>query len=258
MIEYRDIHKSFDHAVLSGVDLTVRDGEILAIIGPSGTGKSVLLKITCGLLTPDRGDVRIDGISVFTEQRGAGRRVRNDVRYVFQSAALFDSLTVFENVALGIAEDESRALGRPEIARRVARALSEVRLDARVILTKLPSELSGGMRKRVGIARAIVGRPRVLLYDEPVTGLDPVTSAAVTTLIGDIVKKLGTTSILTTHDVEGALEFCDRVALLAHGRIRLVGTPAELRQASDPLVRAFIDRSASASPIARAALDERA
>lgn len=254
MIEYMNVHKCFDHPVLSGVDLTVRDGEILAIIGPSGTGKSVLLKITCGLLVPDWGDVRIHGSSVFGDQPEA-HRVRNDIRYVFQSGALFDSLTVYENVALGIAEKDAAALGQKEVARRVGRALAEVRLDARAVLRKMPAELSGGMRKRVGIARAIVGRPRVLLYDEPVTGLDPVTSAAVTTLIVDIARDLGTTSMLTTHDVEGALEFCDRIALLVHGRIRIVGTPSQLRQTPDPVVQAFVDRKVAASRGARNEVD---
>jgi phospholipid/cholesterol/gamma-HCH transport system ATP-binding protein len=249
VIEYIDIYKAFDAPVLSGVNLTIEARETVAIVGSSGTGKSVLLKTTNGLTVPDRGDVRVDGESVFF-QPGALERVRRKVGYVFQYAALFDSVDVFENVALGIPNDEARALGQTEVLRRVSRALQEVRLDPFKVLGKLPGELSGGMRKRVGLARAIVGRPRILLYDEPVTGLDPVTAAAVDRLIRDLSRRLGATSVLVTHDVEGALELCDRIALLDHGRIRFVGTPAEFRASDDPLVRAFADRK-----IAEASLD---
>jgi phospholipid/cholesterol/gamma-HCH transport system ATP-binding protein len=242
MVEYRGLYKRFDHPVLDGVDLTVGRGETLAVVGHSGTGKSVLLKTTIGLITPDRGDVAIDGESVFRGGRGTLERIRRKVGYVFQNAALFDSMTVYENVCQGLSDREIRQLGQGEVLRRVVGALEHVNLDAAKVLGKLPSELSGGMRKRVGIARAIVGRPQILLYDEPVTGLDPVNGAVVHRLIAQLAGELGITSIIVTHDIEGALPISDRVALLDHGRIRFVGTPEEFRASDDDLVRAFLER----------------
>jgi phospholipid/cholesterol/gamma-HCH transport system ATP-binding protein len=247
MIEYRDIHKAFDAPVLTGVDLTVETGETVALVGPSGTGKSVLLKTTNALIVPDRGDVLIDGRSVFSARPREQEEIRRKVGYVFQNAALFDSLTVYDNVEQGIREEEARSLGPAEVLRRVEAALRDVNLDPAAVLGKLPSELSGGMRKRAGVARAIVGRPEVLLYDEPVTGLDPVNSAAVSRLIREIARRLRATSILVTHDVEGALEIADRIALLSQGRIRFIGAPEEFRRSEDPLVRAFADRRVAAS-----------
>jgi phospholipid/cholesterol/gamma-HCH transport system ATP-binding protein len=246
MIEYLGIQKSFERPVLNGVTLTVRSGELVGIVGPSGGGKSVLLKTTNGLVIPDGGDVRIDRESIYFGPSDALERWRRTIGYVFQYAALFDSMSVFENVLLGIPEDEVKTLDARERAARVASALRAVRLDPRVVFGKLPSELSGGMRKRVGIARAIVGRPSILLYDEPVTGLDPVNTAAVDRLIDRLRRELGATSILVTHDVQGALELCDRVALLDQGRIRFVGAPAAFRASGDPLVRAFVDRHVAA------------
>jgi len=246
VIEYRDIYKAFDAPVLAGVSLTVPDGETLAIVGPSGTGKSVLLKTTIGLIVPDRGDVLIDGESVFSSRPGVLQEIRQKAGYVFQNAALFDSFNVYENVALGIQEHEAKRLGQREVARRVWHALEDVNLDPRAVLPKLPSELSGGMRKRVGLARAIVGRPQILLYDEPVTGLDPVNAAAVDRLIEEITEKTHVTSIIVTHDIEGALSLCDRIGLLEGGKLRFIGTPAEFRRSDEPLVRAFADRQAAA------------
>jgi phospholipid/cholesterol/gamma-HCH transport system ATP-binding protein len=247
VIEYRDIYKAFDVPVLAGVDLTVMRGETLSLVGPSGTGKSVLLKTTIGLIVPDRGDVRIDDESVYSSRRGRLEEIRHRVGYVFQYAALFDSLTVYENVAQGIHDDVAKKLGSREVLRRVVDSLEDVNLDAAQVLSKLPAELSGGMRKRVGLARALVGRPDIILYDEPVTGLDPVNTAAVDKLISDIGQKTGVTSILVTHDIEGALLLSDRIALLDHGRVRFVGTPEEFRRSEDPLVRAFADREAAAA-----------
>lgn len=247
MIEYIDVHKAFDVPVLSGVDLSVETRETLSIVGPSGTGKSVLLKTTNGLLVPDTGDVRIDGVSVYHSARDALAGIRRKVGYVFQYAALFDSMSVFENVSMGLRESEARAIGYEEVLARVSRALEEVNLDPQLILNKLPAELSGGMRKRVGLARAIVGEPQILLYDEPVTGLDPVNTATVDHLITEIAQHRGVTSIVVTHDIEGALIISDRVALLDHGRLRFVGKPDEFRASDDPLVRAFADREAAAA-----------
>ena len=247
MIEYRDIYKAFDAPVLMGVSLAVRPGERLAIVGPSGTGKSVLLKTTIGLVEPDHGDVLVNGDSVFFGGREALFRVRHQVGYVFQNAALLDSMTVFENMRLGIREDELSELSASGALERACAALSDVNLDPRAILEKLPSELSGGMRKRVGLARALVGRPRILLYDEPVTGLDPVNTAAVARLIAKISDEHGVTSVLVTHDVEGALDVVDRIALLDRGRVRFMGTPGEFRDSDEPLIRAFADRRAASA-----------
>ena len=246
MIEYIDVHKAFDLPVLTGVDLTVETRETLSIVGPSGTGKSVLLKTTNGLLVPDRGDVRIDGISVYNAERGALAQVRRKVGYVFQYAALFDSMNVFENVCTGLPDAEEKRARSPEVLRKVCEALEDVNLDPAVVMKKLPSELSGGMRKRVGLARAIVGRPEILLYDEPVTGLDPINTAAISRLILEIREHQPVTSIVVTHDIEQALEISDRVALLNLGKLRFVGTPAAFRASSDPVVRAFADRRAAA------------
>lgn len=247
MIEYRDIHKAFDVPVLSGVSLEVATGETISIVGPSGTGKSVLLKTTNGLLVPDRGDVFVDGVSVFGSGREALERIRRKVGYVFQYAALFDSLNVYDNVAQGLSDAEIKGLGSREVLRRVCESLEDVNLDPALVLKKLPSELSGGMRKRVGLARALVGRPEIILYDEPVTGLDPVNSASVSRLIVEIGEKTKVTSILVTHDIEQALEVSHRLALLDHGRLRFVGTPEAFRHSDDPVVHAFADRKAAAA-----------
>jgi phospholipid/cholesterol/gamma-HCH transport system ATP-binding protein len=245
MIEYRDVWKAFDQPVLAGVDLTVKTGETLGVVGPSGTGKSVLLKTTLGLIVPDRGDVLIDGESVVHASRQTLQRIRRKVGYVFQYAALFDSMNVYENVYQGLRDDELKSLPPQEVLRRVCESLEDVNLDPAYVLPKLPAELSGGMKKRVGLARAIVGRPEVVLYDEPVTGLDPVNSATVDQLIVQIAKKTGVTSIVVTHDIVGALDISDRVALLDHGKLRFVGTPEEFRKSRDPLVHAFADRTAA-------------
>jgi phospholipid/cholesterol/gamma-HCH transport system ATP-binding protein len=250
MIRYRSIYKAFDMPVLRGVDLTVETGEMFALFGPSGTGKSVLLKTTLALVIPDRGDVEIDGLSLYHGRKDALQIIRRKVGYVFQHAALFDSLNVLGNVRMGLPEDELARMREADVTRRVWDALEIVNLEPREILGKIPSELSGGMKKRVGIARAIVGRPEVLLWDEPTTGLDPVNSAAVERLIKRLSGELEVTSLLVTHDIEGGLEICDRVAMLDGGRLRFCGTPAEFRSSPDAVVRAFVDRAA-----AEAALD---
>ena len=250
VIRYRNTHKAFNHPVLSGVDLDIHEGEMFALFGPSGTGKSVLLKTTIGLVVPDRGDVEVNGSSVYFGAQRAKETVRQQVGYVFQHAALFDSLNVYGNVEMGLPMDRIRRMTRADVARAVWRALELVNLDPDSVLSILPAELSGGMKKRVGIARAIVGRPAILLWDEPTTGLDPVNTAAVERLIKQLSEELRVTSVLVTHDVEGALWMCDRVAMLEGGVIRFCGTPDEFRTSSDPVVRAFVDRAA-----AEAALD---
>jgi phospholipid/cholesterol/gamma-HCH transport system ATP-binding protein len=242
MVEYIDLYKAFDQPVLAGVNLTVGRGETISVVGHSGTGKSVLLKNTIGLIIPDSGDVVIDGQSVVRADRRQLAAIRKKVGYVFQNAALFDSMSVFENVAQGLSDEEQKEIGGKALLATVAESLEMVNLTPRKVLSKLPSELSGGMRKRVGIARAIVGRPEILLYDEPVTGLDPVNGTVVHRLIDQLGTDLGVTSIIVTHDIEGTLPISDRVAMLDHGRIRFVGTADEFRNSSDALVRAFLER----------------
>jgi len=250
VIRYRNVFKTFDRPVLSGVSLDIEAGEMFALFGPSGTGKSVLLKTTLALITPDRGDVEVDGISVYFGGKGALDEVRRKVGYVFQYAALFDSLNVYENVTMGLPEDELARMSTRDVARRIWESLELVNLEPREVLSKTPSELSGGMKKRVGIARAVVGRPRILLWDEPTTGLDPINTTAIERLIQRLSAELDVTSLLVTHDVEGGLDMCDRVAMLDGGSLRFCGTPEQFRASSDPIVRAFVNRAA-----AEAALD---
>ncbi len=241
MIEFQDVWKSFGgEAVLEGVDLTVRDGETLALLGPSGTGKSVLLKHAIRLLTPDRGDVIVDGVSIPAASSGQLRSVRRQVGYVFQHAALFDSLTVLQNLRLALVpEDESRPMS--VVRSEAIELIGRVNLDT-VVLGQYPGELSGGMRKRVGIARAIASRPRYVLYDEPTTGLDPVNADIIDALIVELARDLGVTSIVVTHDLESAFQVGDRVALLVDGRLRACGTPAEMLGSEDPVVQRFMHR----------------
>ncbi len=245
VIRYRNTWKAFKRPVLTGVDLEIHEGEMFALFGPSGTGKSVLLKTTLGLIVPDRGDVEVDGLSVYFGGDDAVAQVRQRVGYVFQQAALFDSLNVYRNVEMGLPMERLRRASPQEVARAVWRALELVNLEPAEVLSIFPAELSGGMKKRVGIARAIVGRPGILLWDEPTTGLDPVNTLAVERLIKGLAERLRVTSVLVTHDVEGALWMCDRVAMLEGGRIRFCGTPDEFRTESDPVVRAFVDRAAA-------------
>ena len=244
-IEYRNVFKAFDLPVLSGVTLSVEQGEMFALFGPSGTGKSVLLKTTIALVTPDRGDVTVGGESVYFGGRDALQRIRRKVGYVFQYAALFDSLTVYENVEMGIPEEGLKRMSSREVAQRAWESLELVNLEPKQVLGMLPSELSGGMKKRVGIARAIAGRPEILLWDEPTTGLDPVNTAAIERLITQLSDDLQVTSLLVTHDIEGGLEMCDRVAMLEGGHLRFCGSPEEFRKSSDPVVSAFMDRKAA-------------
>ena len=237
MIRFENLHKAFgDKQVLAGLTLEVQDGETMVVIGYSGTGKSVALKHIVGLLDPDAGDVLVDGRAVSTLDRDALNALRREIGYVFQFAALFDSLTVAENVALGL---RRRGLDDDAIAERVAEALALVDLTGAG--ERYTSELSGGMRKRVGIARAIALRPRYILYDEPTTGLDPVTSAVIDRLMVRTRQHLGVTGVVVTHDMRSAYTVGDRIAILHEGRIRQVGTVAEVQETDDPVVRQFIE-----------------
>ena len=237
MIEFQDVRKAFDgRPVLDGFTLRVPDGETTVIIGYSGTGKSVALKHVVGLLQPDAGDVIVDGRAVSTLERAALTALRREIGFVFQFAALFDSMSVFDNVALGL---RRRDLSDDEIAARVREALAVVDLTGAE--DKYPAELSGGMRKRVGIARAIALRPRYLLYDEPTTGLDPVTSAVIDQLMVRTREHLRVTGIVVTHDMRSAYTVGDRIAMLYEGKIRQVGTVAQIQETEDPVVRQFIE-----------------
>jgi len=237
VIEFRDLRKAFNgRVVLDGFTLDVMDGETMVVIGFSGAGKSVALKHVVGLLHPDAGDVIVDGRPVSELDRPALTALRHDIGYVFQFAALFDSMTVAENVALGLVW---RGLGEEVIAERVAEALALVDLTGTD--AKLPAELSGGMRKRVGIARAIALKPRYILYDEPTTGLDPVTSAVMDRLMVRTREHLGVTGVVVTHDMRSAYTVGDRIAMLYEGRVRAVGTVDQIRHSNDPVVRQFIE-----------------
>lgn len=241
MIELRKVSKRFgDLIVLDGVDFAVRKGETVALLGPSGVGKSVLLKHINGLIRPDRGEVWVDGQDVMHLGRRDLARLRSRIGYVFQYGALFDSMSVAENIRLGIT-DEASASDQEYAASRVAQCLEMVNLDP-AVAEKFPAELSGGMKKRVGIARAIAGQPTYLLWDEPTSGLDPVNADVIDSLVEKLDDELGVTSVVVTHDVRGAFRVADRIAMLMEGRIRAMGTPAELKASVDPAVQEFLER----------------
>ncbi|MFO7262098.1 MAG: ATP-binding cassette domain-containing protein [bacterium] len=248
MIEFRGVYKQLGgEPILRGIDLTVPEGQTLALLGPSGAGKSVLLKHAIGLLRPDAGDVLVDGVSVVNASPSELKRVRRRVGYVFQNAALFDSLTVAENLWLAQDDGTGRRSLR-ECREEAAELLRRVNLDPSV-LDMYPAQLSGGMRKRVGVARAIASQPRYLLYDEPTTGLDPVNAETIDSLILELDRELGVTSIVVTHDLESAFTVAERIALLYDGKIRVVATPEELLASTDPVVQRFIRRGRINSPV---------
>ena len=241
MIELHGLHKAFGkQVVLDRVDFEVREGETVALMGPSGTGKSVLLKHIIGLIRPDRGTVLVDGKDVTTLKRKELSEMRSRIGYVFQNGALFDSMNVFENVRLGIT-DESKYGDLDYCRQRIAECIRLVNLPLDTI-EKYPAELSGGMRKRVGIARAIAGNPKYLLYDEPTSGLDPVNADIIDGLVQRLDHELGVTSVMVTHDVRGAFRVADRLALLSEGRIVMQGTPQEFLDSKNPKVREFLER----------------
>lgn len=237
MIQYKKLIKSFGtRTVLKGIDLHIKTGEIVFILGTSGTGKSVLLKNTVGLMKPDSGEIWIDGenVSGFSEQQFLP--IRKKCGMVFQHPALFDSLSVYENIAFGLRKHFS--LGESEIAKRVEQALSLVNLEN--ILNKRPGEISYGMQKRVSLARTVVLQPKVLLFDEPTTGLDPVTTNSINALIQNLSRKLNTTSMVVSHDMHCALKIADHIVVLDQGNIVDQGTPGQLLKSEVPLVRDFL------------------
>jgi phospholipid/cholesterol/gamma-HCH transport system ATP-binding protein len=236
-IRCQGLEKAFNHTpVLRGVTLEVLRGETLVLLGGSGSGKSVVLKHMNGLLRPDRGQVEVDGVVLGPLDEDGLIPIRRKVSMLFQGGALFDSLTVGENVAYPLREHH---LAPPaDIPARVRQALAMVDLPGTE--EKMPAELSGGMRKRAALARALVLEPRALLYDEPTTGLDPVTAARINHLIRDVQRRLGLTSVVVTHDLASAFQVADRMAFLHEGRIRFNGSPEDARASTDPVVHEFL------------------
>ena len=238
ILEWRGVTKRFGgKQVLDGLDLTVDAGRSLVVMGGSGQGKSVTLKLALGLLRADAGEIRFEGRRLPGGLGGAQQRLYRAAGVLFQGAALFDSLTVWENVAFRLINAD----GRDRKVARVAAldALEQVRLEP-AVADLYPSELSGGMQKRVGLARAIVARPRILFFDEPTTGLDPVTADAINLLIVDLVKRLGCTAVSITHDLVSARTIADEIAMLDQGKVIWRGPVADLDQARDPAVRRFV------------------
>lgn len=220
--------------VLRGVDLEVREGETLVVLGRSGCGKTVLLKHIIGLMRPDEGEIWVDGRDITKLSFKELIEVRKQFGMVFQASALLDSMTVAENVGLGLRREK---LSKDEIRRRVSEALEMVGLGGWE--EALPAELSGGMKKRVGLARAIVTRPKFLLYDEPTVGLDPVMARSIDRLIAELKERISSTSVIVTHDIISAFSVCDRIAFLHEGRIRFLGYPEEAKSSEDPVLREF-------------------
>lgn len=240
MIELINIHKTFgSQTVLNGLNLSIPAGKITAVIGPSGEGKSVMLKHMIGLLTPDQGEVLVDGASILGLGRIELNRVREKFAMVFQNAALFDSMTVYENVAFPL--EEKTDLNRDEISARVETALLEVGLKN--VHQKYPDELSGGMKKRVGLARGLLLEPQIVLFDEPTTGLDPVIRRAIHQLIKETQAKFGFTAVIVSHDIPDIFEVAHHIAMLYRGEILQFGTPEEIQGSDHPVVRQFISGS---------------
>jgi len=237
-IRIQDVAKRFGrNHVLRGADLDVEPGETHAVIGRSGEGKSVLLKLVCALLPYDAGRIEVEGHRVSMNDRKSIRHVRSRVSMVFQTAALFDSMTVRENVGFYLDERGEKKQG--EIDEIVRRLLEEVHMAGTESL--LPAELSGGMRKRIGLARALAAEPAIVLYDEPTTGLDPVTTDVINDMILQTKRLRGVTSIVVTHDMKSAYKVGDRISMLYEGRILMTGTPDQIRNTTNPYVRQFIE-----------------
>jgi len=236
-IRYEEIHKSFGPKhVLRGLTLDVHRGETIVVVGGSGSGKSVLLRHTIGLHQPDSGRVFVDGEEISALSEAELMPVRRKVGMLFQAGALFDSMNVYENVAFGLREREN--LAEEEIAERVREKLSVVGLEA--VEELMPEDLSGGMKRRVALARAIVLEPECLLYDEPTTGLDPITAATINALIRDIQRALGVTAIVVTHDIKSAFTVGDRMAFLYQGQLQFTGTIEEAKRTRSPRLKAFL------------------
>jgi phospholipid/cholesterol/gamma-HCH transport system ATP-binding protein len=240
MIKVINIEKSFDgFKVLKGASFNIFDKEVIAIMGKSGGGKSVLLKHLIGLLKPDKGNILIDGVDITTLSRKDLDKIREKFGVVFQGSALFDSLTVYGNVAFPL--KEKTKLGKKELRDKVIQALEDVGLKG--FGKKYPAEISGGMKKRVALARALINEPAIVLFDEPTTGLDPIISNSIHKLIMNTHKKYGFTGVIISHEIPDIFEVADRVALLYNGIIVESGTPDEIRNSPNPAVRQFITGS---------------
>jgi phospholipid/cholesterol/gamma-HCH transport system ATP-binding protein len=241
MIEIINLSKSFTSLkVLDNLNLIINSGEVIVIIGRSGCGKSVLLKHIIGLIKPDMGQVIVDSNDMTRIEEHEIDKLRLSFGMLFQGSALFDSMTVGENV--GFALREHTNIPEKEIRKKVADSLELVGLKG--IEDLMPAELSGGMKKRVGLARAICNNPKIILYDEPTTGLDPIMADAINDLIIDLSSKLNVTSIVVTHDIVSAYKIADRIAMLYKGKIIAIGTPEEIRNTKDPIVKQFITGAA--------------
>jgi phospholipid/cholesterol/gamma-HCH transport system ATP-binding protein len=243
LIEFKGVKKAFGPKVVySGLDLAIPRGATVTIMGASGSGKSVMLKMLIGLFEADGGEILFDGQDVTKMDEHELYAVRRRVAYLFQGAALFDSLSVGENVAYGLREQNWNTMKDEEVRRRVAQSLSMVGLPG--IEDMRPSDLSGGMKKRVGLARTLALQPEVILYDEPTTGLDPINTARINHLIVGIKRSLGLTSIVVTHDMGTAFAVSDFLVMLGKGRVLMMGTPEEFKTTKNPYVRDFIDGKA--------------
>lgn len=238
VIALRHVHLAFDRPILEDVSLEVNEGETIVVLGESGTGKSTILKLILRLLVPDEGQVLFEGRDICQLSFREALKVRQRMGMVFQGAALFDSMTVFENVAYPLREHSD--MREDEIEARVREKLEFVDLDPEQVMDKLPAELSGGMRKRVGIARGMASDPRVMLYDEPTSGLDPLTTGTVTRLIMKLQRELGVTSVVVSHDIRSAFRMATRVALLADRHIVFSGTPEEMTASEDRYIQDFL------------------
>lgn len=238
VISLEDVSLAFDEPVLENVSFYAKEGETIVVVGESGTGKSTILKLLLRLLIPDSGRVFIDGEDITDLPFDDALKVRQKMGMVFQGAALFDSMTVFENVAYPLREHTD--LREDEIEERVRQKLEFVDLEADKVMDQLPSELSGGMKKRVGIARGLANNPEIMLYDEPTSGLDPLTTATITYLILKLQRELGVTGVVVSHDIRSAFRMGSKIALLANHRIGFFGTPEEMTGSDDPYIREFL------------------
>ncbi|HEX9309919.1 MAG TPA: ATP-binding cassette domain-containing protein [Gemmatimonadaceae bacterium] len=238
VIALDQVSLAFEEPILENVSFDAREGETIVVVGESGTGKSTILKLLLRLLIPDRGRVWIDEEDITDLTFDDALKVRQKMGMVFQGAALFDSMTVYENVAYPLREHTT--LKEDEIEARVREKLQFVDLEPERVMDQMPSELSGGMRKRVGIARGLANNPEIMLYDEPTSGLDPLTTATITYLITKLQRELGVTSVVVSHDIRSSFRMASKIALLANKRVGFFGTPEEMTGSDDPYIREFL------------------
>ena len=238
VIALENISLAFDEPILQNVSFAAKEGETVVVVGESGTGKSTILKLILRLLVPEQGRVSIDGEDITHLTFDDALKVRQKMGMVFQGAALFDSMTVYENVAYPL--HEHTTLKESEIEARVREKLEFVDLEPEKVMDQMPSELSGGMKKRVGIARGLANNPEIMLYDEPTSGLDPLTTATITYLIIKLQRELKVTSVVVSHDIRSAFRMASKIALLSNKRIGFFGTPEEMTGSDDPYIREFL------------------